>query len=36
MQTMRSMIDVIAGDTLMNKTGDKAYNLIEETKLNNY
>ena len=36
MQAMRSMIDVIAGGTPKNKTEDKAYNLMEETKLNNY
>jgi len=33
---MRSTIDAAAGGTLMNKTEDEAYNLIEEVALNNY
>ena len=33
---MRSTIDTAAGGTIMNKKEDKAYNLIEEMKLNNY
>ena len=36
MYTMRSMIDVVAGRTLMNKTEEKAYNLIKKMMLNNY
>jgi len=30
------MIDAAAGGTLMSKTEDEAYNLIEEMTLNNY
>ena len=33
---MISTIDVAAGGTLMNKTKDEAYNLIEEMMLNRY
>jgi len=33
---IRSLIDVTVGGTLMNKTEDKAYNLIELMTLNNY
>ena len=33
---MRSMIDAAAGGTLMSRTEDEAYNLIEEMVLNNY
>jgi len=35
-QSLRSTIDVAAGGTLMNKTKDAAYNLIEEMALNNF
>ena len=35
-QPMRSMIDAAAGGTLMSKTEELAYNLIEEMALNNY
>ena len=35
-QSVRSTIDVMAGGTLMSKTEDKAYNLIEEMSLNNF
>jgi len=35
-QPVRSMIDAAAGDTLMSKTEDDAYNLIEEMALNIY
>jgi len=35
-QPVRLMIDVAAGGTLMSKTEEKAYNLIEEIALNNY
>jgi len=35
-QAMRSMIDVAVGGTLVSKTEDKVYNLIEEMALNNY
>jgi len=35
-QPVRSTNDVAAGGTLMNKTEDKAYNLIEEMVLNNF
>jgi len=35
-QSVRSTIDVVAGGTLMSKTEDEAYNLIEETTLNNF
>jgi len=34
-QPLRSTIDAAAGGTLMNKTKDEAYNLIEEMTLNN-
>ena len=33
---MRSSIDAAAGDTLMNKMEEEAYNLIEEMTFNNY
>ena len=33
---VRSTIDAAAGSTLMNKTEDKDYNLIDEMTLNNY
>ena len=33
---MRSTIDAATGGTLMNKTEDKAYNLIEKMELNNF
>jgi len=36
MHAMRSMIDAAASGTLMSKTEDEAYNLIEEMSLNNY
>ena len=32
---VRSIIDVVVGGTLINKTEDEAYNLIEEMTLNN-
>jgi len=35
-QSVRSTIDAAAGGTLMNKTEDEAYNLIEEMTLNNF
>ena len=35
-QPVRSIIDVVAGGTLMNKTEDDAYNLIEDMMLNNF
>ena len=35
-QPVRPTIDVVAGGTLMNKTEDEAYNLIEEMTLNNF
>jgi len=35
-QLIRFTIDEPGGGTLMNKTEDKAYNLIEEIALNNY
>jgi len=35
-QPMRSMIDAAAGGTLMSKTEEEAFNLIEEMALNNY
>jgi len=35
-QPMRSTIDATAGGTLMSKTEDEAYNLIEEMGLNNF
>ena len=35
-QTVRSTIGTAAGSTLMNKTEDEAYNLIEEMALNNF
>ena len=35
-QSVRSAIDAVAGETLMNKTKDEAYNLIEEMALNNF
>jgi len=35
-QPMRSVIDAFAGGTLMSKTEDEAYNLIEEIVINNY
>jgi len=35
-QPVRSMIDAAAGGTLMSKTEEEAYNLIEEMTLNNY
>ena len=35
-QPMRSTIDAVAGGTLINKTEDEAYNLIEEMALNNF
>ena len=34
-QPMRAMIDAAAGGTLMSKTEEEAYNLIEEMALNN-
>ena len=33
---MRSTIDAAVGGTLMNKTEDKPYNMIEEIALNHY
>ena len=33
---MRSIIDAAAGGTLMNKTEDEAFNLMEELVLNNF
>ena len=35
-QSVRSTIDAAAGGTLMSKTEDEAYNLIEEMTLNNF
>ena len=35
-QSIRFTIDTAAGDTFMNKTEDKAYDLIKEMTLNNY
>jgi len=35
-QLMPSTIDAVAGGTLMNKTEDKAYNLIKEMAHNKY
>jgi len=35
-QLVRPTIDAAAEGTLMNKTKDEAYNLIEEMALNNY
>jgi len=35
-QVVRSTIDTTAGGTLMSKIEDEAYNLIEETSLNNF
>ena len=35
-QPVRSIIDVAAGGTLMSKTEEEAYNLIEEMTLNNF
>jgi len=35
-QSLRSTFDAAAGGTLMNKTEDEAYNLIEEIALNNF
>jgi len=35
-QHARSTIDAATGGTLMNKTEDKAYNLIEKMVLNNF
>ena len=35
-QPVRFMIDAAAGGTLMSKTEEEAYNLIEEMALNNY
>jgi len=35
-QTVRFTIDAAAGGTLMSKTEDEAYNLIEEMALNNF
>ena len=35
-QPVRSMIDAAARGTLMSKTEEEAYNLIEEMALNNY
>jgi len=35
-QYVRSTIDVAAGGTLMSKTDDEAYNLIEKITLNNF
>ena len=35
-QPVRSMIDAAAGGTLMSKTEEEAYNLIEEMALNNF
>ena len=33
---MRSMVDTVAGGTLMNKTEEEVYKLIEEMLLHNY
>jgi len=35
-QPARTMIDAATGGTLMSKTEEEAYNLIEEMALNNY
>jgi len=35
-QPMRSTTNTAVRDTLINKTEDKAYNLIEKMALNNY
>ena len=35
-QPVRSMIDAAVGGTLMNKTEDEAYDMIEEMTLNNF
>ena len=35
-QPVRSMIDAAVGGTLMSKTEEQSYNLIEEMALNNY
>jgi len=35
-QPMQSTMDVAAGGTLMKKTEDEAYKLIEEMTLNNF
>jgi len=35
-QPVRSTIDVVVGGTLMNKTEDEDYNLINEMTLNNF
>ena len=35
-QSVRSTIDAVAGGTLMNKTDDEAYNIIDEMALNNF
>ena len=35
-QLVRSTIDVATGGTLMNKTEDETYNLIEGMALNNF
>jgi len=35
-QSVRSTVDATVGGTLMSKTGDKAYNLIEEMAPNNF
>jgi len=35
-QSVRSSIDTATGGTLMNKTDDEFYNLIEEMELNNF
>jgi len=35
-QSMSSTIDAVAGGTLMSKTEDEAYNLIEQMALNNF
>ena len=35
-QSVQSTIDATASGTLMNKTKDEAYNLIEEMSLNNF
>jgi len=35
-QSVRSTIDAAAGGTLMSKSDDEAYNLIEEMALNDF
>jgi len=35
-QVVRSIIDAVAGGTLMSKTEDEAYNLIEKMVFNNF